>query len=207
MRAKHDFGVSRVKRILHVPRGMVRRKIQQLKVVLIRLNFTRSINLKSHFSPYCDDLPHGLIGGMNPATGWSYPRKRDIQLLVGQRSLEFTATKCFFLRCERTFQRGFHLVCLLSDIRTLIRRQVSQSFQNLPDLCRTSQVLDAPILKFPRIDYRVQLCERRLLDRIQSLQHVPAPSENKTPVLQGTGDPAVPPLLAMRALSVPATSG
>ena len=84
MRAQDHIRIGGEEGILHLARRMAGREVEQLEVVLVRLDFGRVEDLEAHLDQNVDDLADGNGGGMQLADGDRPPRQRDVDAFGAQ---------------------------------------------------------------------------------------------------------------------------
>ncbi len=151
-------------RILHIAGRMVRREIQQLKIVFVRFHFARGVHLKAHIRENAHYFSQLLCGRMQPSHMDSPPRQCDIQRVSLERLRQRRLFHEFGALLQRGLERQLHTVRRLTHGWPLLLREFPQLREDRHQRGGTSHMRHTPRLQRRRIRDGLQRLQRGSFD-------------------------------------------
>ena len=131
----------------HVPRRMVRRNVQQLEIVLVRLHLRRLVYLEPHLGENLPQPAQRARAQMEMARCDGTSRQGDIQRFLGQGGFQLGLADRRLPRGEVGLQTGLDLVGEPPHLRAILRGELSQTAEQVGELTAPPQEAAVPIGK------------------------------------------------------------
>ena len=139
VRAHDDAGRGRIEGILHVARGMMRRKVQELEVEFVRLHVAAAVDLKAHLAPDAGELAQRARRGVQAAFDALATGQRDVDLAFLKVLRQFGRPHGLLARFVSHTEQLADLVGALAKGRPLLLRQLPGGTQHGGDGAATPQ--------------------------------------------------------------------
>ncbi len=170
MRAQqHPAGQE--KRVLHLARRMVGRKIERLEVVEIVLDILGRDDLEAHRGENIEHLLHHQGQRMKPAARDARAGKGHVQARLCERALERGRAQALLERVDTVFDLAFYLVDELADSRAFFGRDLAHAAHHVRQFAAASEHAHAHRLDLFGAGAVAQLRHRRGAKSLQLFSH------------------------------------